>query len=193
MIEFIKHIDLQLLLLINGWHCHVFDLIMFWISDRFFWIPFYIFLFFLIIRKYKISSILIFLMIALLITITDQLASNLIKNAVQRLRPSHEPSLEGLLHFVNGYKGGAYGFISSHAANSFGLAVFITMLLKSKIKWIGYVMFSFAFLVSYSRIYLGVHYPSDVIVAAVLGAFIGWGVFEFYSFINKTQIKKTEA
>ena len=190
MIEFLNILDKNLLLEINSYNCPIVDLIMYLFSDKFFWIPLYAFLIFIIIRKYKKESILIFIMIALLITLTDQISSNLIKNSVQRLRPSHEPSLEGLLHFVNDYKGGDYGFVSSHAANTFGLAVFITLLLKSKIKWIGYVMFTYAFIVSYSRIYLGVHYPSDVIVAAFIGILMGWLIFKFYFVFLKIKFYK---
>ena len=190
MIEFLNILDKNLLLEINSYNCPIVDLIMYLFSDKFFLIPLYAFLIFIIIRKYKKESILIFIMIALLITLTDQISSNLIKNSVQRLRPSHEPSLEGLLHFVNDYKGGDYGFVSSHAANTFGLAVFITLLLKSKIKWIGYVMFTYAFIVSYSRIYLGVHYPSDVIVAAFIGILMGWLIFKFYFVFLKIKFYK---
>jgi undecaprenyl-diphosphatase len=89
-----------------------------------------------------------------------------------RLRPSHEPELEGLLHLVDGYRGGLYGFASSHAANTFGVAIFIWLSLRKHYRWIG-VIFIWAILMSYTRIYLGVHYPTDILVGAIIGSLCG--------------------
>jgi undecaprenyl-diphosphatase len=106
--------------------------------------------------------------IAILITICDQTASHLIKNAVKRLRPSHEPTLENVIHLSKAGPGAQHGFISSHSANAFGLATFLILLLPKKYNWLNWILGCWAFLVAYSRIYNGVHYPGDVFVAAFL-------------------------
>ena len=110
---------------------------------------------------------------------TDQFTSGLMKPFFERLRPSHEPALEGMVHMVSGYSGGKYGFASSHAANTFGIAMFLSCLLKVEKPWINW-LFLWAALVSYTRIYLGVHYPGDIIVGALIGVAFGWLVFKLY-------------
>ncbi len=185
MLKKINHIDTQLFLFINGKHNSFFDPIMYWASDKLFWIPFYAFLLFIIIKEFKKKSMYVLPAIALLITICDQTASHLIKNAVKRLRPSHEPSLENLIHLSKAGPGGQYGFISSHSANAFGLATFLILLLPKKYNWLKWILGFWAFLVAYSRIYNGVHYPGDVVIAAFLGAlYAGCLVY----FLKKKQL-----
>lgn len=174
MLEKLNDLDTQLFLLINGEHNSFFDPIMYWTSDKLFWVPFYAFLLYIIIREYKKKSVYIVLCIAFLITICDQTASHLIKNVVKRLRPSHEPSLENLVHLSKAGSGGQYGFISSHSANAFGLATFLIILLPKKYNWLKCVLTFWALLIAYSRIYNGVHYPGDVIVAGLLGILYGY-------------------
>ena len=93
-----------------------------------------------------------------------------------RFRPCHEPSLEGLVHIVRGRCGGRFGFVSSHAANTFALATFVTAVLKDRYRYMVAIMFTYAILNGYSRVYLGVHYPGDVIFGSLLGAGIGIAV-----------------
>jgi undecaprenyl-diphosphatase len=102
----------------------------------------------------------------------------LFKDTFQRLRPCHEPVLEGLVHIVKGKCGGMYGFVSSHAANCFYATVISGLFVRKK--WFSISMICWAALISYSRIYLGVHYPGDVICGATFGALVGWGVFILY-------------
>lgn len=146
------------------------DWLMWWVSDRFIWIPFYVFLLAVLVRKYGRAVIPILVAIGLLILCSDQLASSLIKPLAQRLRPSHDPAVAPLLHLVRDYRGGTYGFMSSHSANAFGLAAFLHLRTGRDIRWLPPLVFGWAALLCYSRVYLGVHYPSDVLVAALLGS-----------------------
>lgn len=105
--------------------------------------------------------------VAVLLCITDQLSSGLIKPLIGRLRPSHDPSISGMLHYVGGYRGGMHGFVSSHAANIVALCTWLWFTFRDKVTRVVFV--TFAVLMCYSRIYLGVHYPGDIIGGAVLG------------------------
>jgi undecaprenyl-diphosphatase len=190
MLERIKSLDTQLFLFINEKHNAFFDVVMYWASDRLFWIPFYLLIAFLLVKHYRKQSILIFISIAILITLSDQIASHLIKNSVQRLRPSHEPALQGLIHLSQAGAGGTYGFISSHAANAFALTSFLFFILKNNFNWFKTILIFWALLVSYSRIYNGVHYPLDVLIAILLGVTLGWLISKAYFRFNSYQIIK---
>lgn len=190
MLEKLKQIDTAVFLFLNGKHNAFFDVIMFWASDKLFWFPFYALLLFFLIREYKKRSVYILISIAILITLCDQIASHLIKKSVQRLRPSHEPALSDLIHLSTAGPGGKYGFVSSHSANAFGLATFLILLLPRKYNPLKWILGCWAFLVAYSRIYNGVHYPSDVIVAALLGILLAYGVlavYKYYSSIRQSR------
>lgn len=130
MLDYIKQIDTNILLWLNGSHNEFWDEIMWFASGKYTWLPFYVALIILLVWKYKKDAILMILLIALLITMSDQMASGIFKPLFERLRPSHNPVLEGQLHIVNNYRGGQFGFISSHAANVFALAFYLTILTK---------------------------------------------------------------
>ncbi|WP_291113693.1 phosphatase PAP2 family protein [Flavobacterium sp. UBA6135] len=174
MLEKIKELDTYLFLYLNGIHNPFFDQIMYWASDKIFWAPFYLLIVYIIIKQYKRQSISVFIAIGLVITFCDQTASHLIKNIVKRLRPSHEPALQKFIHLSEAGPGGQYGFISSHSANAFGFATFLILLLPNKYNWLKGILLFWAILVAYSRIYNGVHYPTDVIVAMFLGIIYGY-------------------
>lgn len=190
MIETINQLDIDILLWLNGGHTKFWDDIMWFATGKFTWLPFYMILAFLLIWKYKKDSILMILLIALLITISDQLASGVFKPLFERLRPSHNPYLLGKLHLVNNYRGGRFGFISSHAANVFSLAFYLTLVARYRLKWIPLVLIPWAIFVSVSRVYLGVHYPTDIIVPAILSVPIAWIVARIYKIYNPLLIKK---
>jgi len=190
MIEYFNSIDTRLFLFLNGKHNMFFDPIMYWFSDKLIWIPMYLLIVFFIVRKYKVNGLIMLLFIGVLIAMCDQTASGLIKNIVQRLRPSHEPALEGLVHLSKAGAGGMYGFVSSHAANAFGLCTFLFFVLDDNFKILKYWLIAWAILVSYSRIYNGVHYPSDVIVASIIGILYGWLMALLYGKILQIKNKQ---
>lgn len=173
MEEFIAK-DQQLLLYLNGLGSKSFD--PFWIlmSDKFVWIPLYIIFLYLLYKNYKLRNfIFILVFIGIGITISDQLAT-IFKNDVLRLRPCHTPFLQNKMRLVT--CGGQYGFYSSHASNMFFLATFLSSLLGKKYKFFTISIFVWAIVISYSRIYLGVHFPFDVLYGNLIGFLLG-GLF----------------
>ncbi|KAF0202021.1 MAG: membrane-associated phospholipid [Bacteroidetes bacterium] len=178
--DHIIQFDRQVFLIINGMHSPFFDFLMFWLSDKFIWIPLYAVLLFLMIRQSPARWWLILISIALLVTITDQVSVKAFKDVFLRLRPCHEPLLEGMVRILNEHCGGKYGFVSSHATNTFGMAVFSGLMLKKRFGWVLPALLVWAGIISYSRIYLGVHYPGDVLAGGAVGALIGWAVFRLY-------------
>lgn len=186
--EFLNSVDTKLFLFLNGLHCSSLDPIMYWFSDKWAWIPMYLLIAFFIVKRYKIRGMVMLLFVGLLIVLCDQTASHLIKNAVQRLRPSHEPALAGLIYLSKAGAGGLFGFVSSHAANAFGLATFFYFMLDDSFKILKYWLFIWAVLVSYSRIYNGVHYPGDVLVAMLLGTLLGYAMASLYKFIYEKKL-----
>jgi undecaprenyl-diphosphatase len=173
--DWILHLDTQIFLAINGWHNETWDGIMWWVSGKATWWPFYLLLLsYLGYRKgWQLLPMVLFIVVV--IVLTDQTSVHLFKNLFHRLRPCHEPALEGLVHLVNNRCGGPYGFVSSHAVNTFGVAFLVLLWIRQR--WVTAVMISWALLVSYSRIYLGVHYPGDVLIGGIWGALCGWLVF----------------
>lgn len=190
MIEYLNQLDMQLFLFLNGLHNSFFDPIMYWLSDKDVWIPFYLLIAFLIIKHYKKDSILILVFAVVALVICDQAASHLIKFLVERLRPSHEPAFAGLVHLSKAGPGGQYGFVSSHTANAIGLAVYLLLVLDKSFKILKYIVFIWAVLVAYSRIYNGVHYPGDVLCGGILGAAISIGMFKLYLYTIRNKILK---
>jgi undecaprenyl-diphosphatase len=190
MTRLLMELDKWLLLLINSHHNSFWDSIMLFASGIINWFPVYIFLLFLVIYKFRKESWLLILLVIPLIFASDELSSAVLKPLVHRLRPSHEPGIEYLLHFVSGYRGGLYGFVSSHACNFFAVAIYLHLTASGKIRWLPFLMYPIVFLVIYSRIYLGVHYPSDVIAGSLLGALLGWLTAKIYNRFRKPPQKE---
>lgn len=174
MLEAIKACDESLFLFLNAQHNSFLDSLMWLFSEKFFWAPLYVWFLWLLYRKYPKHFWTVLITIALLIITTDQLC-NLSKESVMRLRPTHEPHVQTLVHTVNGYTGGMYGFYSGHAANAFGLALFMIVIFGKTKKYIIPVAIVYSILTAYSRIYLGVHYPLDILTGAFVGAILGTG------------------
>ena len=179
MLDWIIGIDKEVFLFLNSKNSPLWDQIMVWITGNKLWIPLYVVLLAtLIYNDLSLRVILTILFVAITVLLCDQI-SVLLKNLIERLRPLHDPTIAHLVHVVSDYGGGSgkYGFVSSHAANVFGVATFIAHQLRN-FKW-GILLFSWAIIVSYSRIYLGVHYPLDIIFGALLGTLIGIQLFVF--------------
>ena len=165
-------LDKTLFKFINGLNTPLLDELFWLFSAKLFWLPLYLFLAYLLYQRFR--NHFFYLVIGMVITIflSDQI-SVYIKNSVMRLRPTHDPSLEGLVHTVNNYQGALYGFISSHAANAFATLTFIWAFTRRQ-AWLRYVLMVYVALTCYSRIYLGVHFPLDVLGGIILGWIIGF-------------------
>lgn len=187
MLEIIKNWDIQLFVFLNGLNSPFWDQIMWWFSGKLFWIPMYLIIIAYIIYKQKWKAIITLFFIALVVTLADQISVHAFKEVFQRLRPCHNLELKSIVHLVNNKCGGQYGFVSSHAANTFAVAFFLNMLIKNKYFSI-FIVF-WAAVVSYSRIYLGVHFPLDVICGAALGSIIGILIYHFYTFTLRKVAK----
>jgi undecaprenyl-diphosphatase len=182
----IERLDQQLLLYLNSLNSPFFDHVMFAISGKLIWAPLYIAIMIYLGVKFRRKFIIILFFIILGISLSDQVSVHLFKNLFQRLRPCHEPGLEGLLHLVKGECGGQYGFVSSHATNSFYVALLSLLFIRKK--WFTISIVLWASIVGYSRIYLGVHYPGDVLCGSILGAMIGWSIYKLYLYTDKKYL-----
>jgi len=184
MFEDIAHIEHPFFMWLNKFHTPIMDQIMYLFSDKFVWLPTIILLLGLLLFKAKNYRRALFVIIGLVLVITlcDQLTSGIIKNLTERLRPTHHPSYFNIVNSCFNYRGGRYGFASSHAANTFGCAAFLSLAFKNRL-YTG-VIFSWAVLSAYSRIYLGVHFIADILVGLVIGLVIGNVIYKLMKHIS---------
>ena len=186
MLEQLLHIDTEILLAINGWHAPWADTLMWMVSAKTTWIPLYLLLIGLLVWRYRQPAptpikwlqkvpacVVMIVVIALAVGAADFIASGILKDWVARPRPSRVPELEGVLHLVNGYKSGQYGFVSSHAANTMAVALLFSLIWRNKIATVGLMLWVAAN--CYSRMYLGVHYPTDILGGLIVGSLVAVG------------------
>lgn len=180
-------IDKELLLTLNGSDSLFWDGAMWVLSDSKTWLLMGVVLLYIIFKNnvWK-NALLIVCILALAVTLSDQFSSGLCKPLFMRYRPSQDPDLMTLVSLVNNYKGGSYGFISSHAANCFAIATFVALLLRNR--WLTVMVYLWALLPSYSRAYLGVHYPGDLFCGAIAGCVISILLYWLYVWINKHYV-----
>lgn len=182
MIEELVKLDKQFFLFLNGLGNANWDGFWMFLTNKWSAIPLYFFLAFISYKQLGVKKFIVFLvMIALMILATDQL-SNFFKYGVARLRPCHDPEVSSIMRLVKSYCGGKYGYFSAHAANSFAIVSFFTLVLKTRVKYLGIILFLWASLVAYSRIYIGVHYPLDIITGVSVGLLFGWLFSKLYFF-----------
>jgi undecaprenyl-diphosphatase len=179
LVQILNQWDTDLFLIVNGAYNDFWDFIMWWASDKYIWIPLYALFLYILWRQYKKNIWVVMVFAALLIFLSDQISVHFFKDVFQRLRPCHEPGLEGLVHIVNNKCGGEYGFYSSHASNIFALAVFVISLMKNRNGYIVLAVLLWAALIAYSRVYLGVHYPGDVLAGGIAGSILGFLLAKF--------------
>ena len=187
MLDQLIEIDTQLLLLINQHHAAWADQMMWIISAKATWIPLYLLLIVVIVKQYSDKAtmakfawmhrlptyLFILFTIALSVGLSDYISSGILKELVARPRPTRVPELEGVLHLVNGYRSGQYGFVSSHAANTMVVALLFSLIWRNKIATCGLMLWVAAN--CYSRMYLGVHYPTDILGGLIVGSLVAVG------------------
>ncbi|MDT8415698.1 MAG: phosphatase PAP2 family protein [Flavobacteriaceae bacterium] len=198
MREALQLLDRDLLLSLNDWGNPAWDVFWLFITNKWTAVPLYAVLVWLLYKQFALKKFLmLLLLVVLLIALTDQTA-NVFKYGFERLRPCHEPTLNGLVSLVGARCGGQFGFFSAHAANNAALALFIGLLLRNRFAWgVFRGLLLWTFLVAYSRVYVGVHYPGDVLFGLLLGGLYGWGfsiiadkIFKKRTFKGKKQMSK---
>jgi undecaprenyl-diphosphatase len=190
MLEQLIHIDTEILLAINGWHAPWADRLMWIISAKATWIPLYLLLLGGLYWRYRQpapttvkwlqrvpAGIVMIVVLCLAVGLADFISSGILKGCVARPRPSRVPELEGVLHLVDNYRSGRFGFVSSHAANTMTIALLFSLIWRNKIATCGLMLWVAAN--CYSRMYLGVHYPGDILGGLIVGASValvayGW-------------------
>lgn len=171
--------DKEVFLFFNNLGSNTFDQFWIMVSATWIWVPLYVIFLYLLVKSYAVRHVVfILIFIALGVTISDQLAG-IFKSGIGRLRPCHDPTLDALMREVK--CGGKYGFYSSHASNTFFISTLMSMLLRHKHRYLPYLLYFWAGMVSYSRIYLGVHFPMDILMGAAMGFLLG-GFFSVLSF-----------
>lgn len=182
MIDYLMDIDAEALLAVNGMYSSFQDALWWMVSAKWSSALLVLSLLWILIHKNRRHALLVLAMVALAVLLADQVSSGLIKHLVERLRPTHDPSLENAVHIVNGYRGGMYGFVSSHAANFFAIATLVSFIMRHRL--IVMALYGWGLAQCYSRMYLGVHYPGDILGGIIVGVLVGWLVWRLMCWIQ---------
>ena len=191
--EALGTLDERFFLFLNGLHTDWMDKVMIAVTQMWVWLPLYLLMVYWKVKQYGKRCWWIFIALGIVVLCSDQLSAHVCKPLFQRLRPCYNVDLQDLIFLPKGMAGGKYGFVSSHAANTFAIAAFMTAALRKNRAWVGIVLYLWAFISSYSRIYLGFHYPGDIFCGAVLGILVGlilWKVFQLVLLKNKESLKQ---
>jgi undecaprenyl-diphosphatase len=172
LLESVKQLDQSLFLFLNGLHSPFCDVVMFWLTKGWVWLPLYILFIWPVVKEYKWQTWIVLVFVASMFLASDQMAT-LFKDYFQRLRPSNDPLMPAV-HIVKGYRGGSFGFYSGHASNTFSVAVFMITFIGQKYRYIIIPVLIWALTMSYTRIYLGVHYPGDILMGILMGSLFGF-------------------
>ncbi len=175
-------IDAEALLAVNGMYSSFQDALWWMVSAKWSSALLVLSLLWILVHKNRRHALLVLAMVALAVLLADQVSSGLIKHLVERLRPTHDPSLENAVHIVNGYRGGMYGFVSSHAANFFAIATLVSFIMRHRLVVIA--LYGWGLAQCYSRMYLGVHYPGDILGGIIVGVLAGWLVWRLMCWIQ---------
>jgi undecaprenyl-diphosphatase len=182
MLDTLINFDRNFFLALNSLHAPWLDPVMFWVSGKLIWLPLYIALAVFLYRKFGTQSIFMILFAAILITLSDQL-SVMLKNFFERERPCHDETIAFLVHTVNGKCGGKYGFVSSHAANTMAVFTYLLCLARNQNRAITLITAFWVALVGFSRIYMGVHYPADIMGGWIIGVISAGITYVIYRLI----------
>mgnify|MGYP001263671940 CR=1 FL=1 len=183
MLELLDKWDKTIMLYLNALHHPGLDNVMIFLSDKYVWIPLYLLIIGIIIKSYGKKSVIVILLIIAVVGAADFTTSSILKPIVKRERPCHNPEISTSLYVPVGC-GGKYGFVSSHSANTFALATILLLITRKKV-W--YLLYLWAALVAFSRIYLGVHYPGDIVCGALIGILLA---LLFYQIFRKLNTEK---
>ena len=190
--ENLSRLDSNLFLFLNGLHADWMDGVMIAITHMWVWFPLYLLLIYWNVKQYGKRCWWVFLAVALVVLCSDQLSAHVCKPLFHRLRPCFNTDFQGLIYLPKGMAGGKYGFVSSHAANTFAVAAFLTPIFSKNRAWVGIVLYLWAFISSYSRIYIGYHYPGDILCGAILGILIGLILWKMFQLVIKKKVWKSE-
>ncbi len=186
ILQWINEVDTDLLLAVNGAHNSYLDHFMYAFSGKAVWIPMYTALAYMVVRNFSWRvALLCFLAVAVLITLTDHGISHGIRPILARMRPANlDGPIGGLVHVVHNYRGGSYGLPSCHAANTAALAFFITFLFRRR--WLTVFLMGWVLVTCYSRAYLGLHYPGDLVLGTLIGAIVAWLIYRLFLLVSKS-------
>ena len=190
--ETLSTIDTDLFLYLNSLHVEWLDKIMILITNMGIWFPLYLLLIYWTVKQYGKRCWWVFLAIGVVVLCSDQLSAHVCKPLFQRLRPCYNTDLQDVIYLPKGLAGGKYGFVSSHAANTFAIATFLTPALRHYRPWAGLALYLWAFISSYSRIYIGYHYPGDIICGAILGILVGLVLWKVFQIIQRKAWKSEQ-